>query len=219
MNIVITGANRGIGLALTKAYLARGDTVIALCRNSSDELRQTGAQVYSGIDLASPELLKESLTRLNISNIDVLINNAGVLAKESLHDWDPNTIDYQYRVNALGPLLVTQCLLRYCHRGSKIGFITSRMGSMTDNGSGGFYGYRMSKAALNALGVSMANDLKSEGIAVALLHPGFVQTEMVNNAGDVDTTTSAKGLVQRLDELTIETTGCFVHANGEALPW
>ena len=219
MNIVITGANRGIGLALTKAYLARGDTVIALCRNSSDELRQTGAQVYSGIDLASPELLKESLTRLNISNIDVLINNAGVLAKESLHDWDPNTIDYQYRVNALGPLLVTQCLLRYCHRGSKIGFIPSRMGSMTDNGSGGFYGYRMSKAALNALGVSMANDLKSEGIAVALLHPGFVQTEMVNNAGDVDTTTSAKGLVQRLDELTIETTGCFVHANGEALPW
>ena len=219
MNIVITGANRGIGLALTKAYLARKDNVIALCRNSSDELNKSGAQVHCGIDLSRHEHLKESLSVLKYTKIDVLINNAGVLGNESLNNWDPNTIDYQYRVNALGPLLLTQCLLGNLQQGSKIGFITSRMGSMGDNGSGGYYGYRMSKAALNALGVSMANDLKDQGIAVALLHPGFVQTEMVNNAGDIDARTSAKGLMSRLDDLSIDTTGCFMHANGERLPW
>ena len=90
---------------------------------------------------------------------------------------------------------------------------------MADNTSGGYYGYRMSKAALNAAGVSMANDLRTRGIAVALLHPGFVQTEMVNNAGDVDADTAAAGLLKQLDSLSMENTGSFVHANGESLPW
>lgn len=139
--------------------------------------------------------------------------------RESLGDWDPNTIDYQFRVNALGPLLVTQRLLGNLHEGAKIGLITSRMGSMTDNGSGGYYGYRMSKAALNAAGVSLAHDLKDRNIAVALLHPGFVQTEMVNNAGDIDTATAASRLLQRLEELSMDTTGQFVHSNGDTLPW
>lgn len=219
MNIVITGANRGIGLALTKAYIGRGDHVYALCRNSSDELNSLNAKVICGVDIGNPDSLSTSLEPLRGVEIDILINNAGVLGRESLSDWDPATIDYQFRVNALGPLLVTQTLLPNMHSGSKIGLITSRMGSMTDNGSGGYYGYRMSKAALNAAGVSLANDVKNRGIAVALLHPGFVQTDMVNNAGDVDTATAAAGLMQRLDDLDLASTGIFYHANGEILPW
>ncbi len=219
MNVVITGGNRGIGLALVKACLARGDDVYVACRNSSDELNDSGASVYTGVDVSNPESLALALAPLQDISIDWLINNAGVLGRESLEDWEPNTIDYQFRVNALGPLLVTQTLLPAMSAGSKIGLVTSRMGSMADNGSGGYYGYRMSKAALNAAGVSLANDLKAREIAVALLHPGFVQTEMVNNAGDVTPEVAAAGLVARLDELSMEATGTFYHANGDVLPW
>ncbi len=219
MNVVITGANRGIGLALVNAYLQRGDTVYALCRNSSDALNATQAKVVSGVDVSKPDTLNTALAPLKDVKIDILINNAGVLGRESLSDWDPNTIDYQFRVNALGPLLVTQVLQGNLTAGSKVGLVTSRMGSMADNGSGGYYGYRMSKAALNAAGVSLARDLAPKGIAVVLLHPGFVQTEMVNGSGDVDADTSAAGLVARVDDLSMETTGSFMHANGEALPW
>jgi len=163
--------------------------------------------------------LAETLAPLSDVDIDLLINNAGVLGRETIDDWDPNTIDYQFRVNALGPLLVTQVLLPSMNSASKIAMITSRMGSMEDNGSGGYYGYRMSKAALNAVGVSLANDLRPKGIAVGLFHPGFVQTEMVNGHGDIDADTSAGLLVMRIDELTIENTGRFIHSNGEVLPW
>ena len=219
MNVVITGGNRWIGLALTKACLARGDNVYVACRNSSDALNASGATVLTGVDVSNPDALPAALAPLLDIHIDLLINNAGVLARETLDEQEPHTIDYQFRVNALGPLLVSQILLPAMGEGSKIGLVTSRMGSMADNTSGGYYGYRMSKAALNAAGVSMANDLRTRGIAVALLHPGFVQTEMVNNAGDVDADTAAAGLLKQLDSLSMENTGSFVHANGESLPW
>lgn len=219
MNVVITGGNRGIGLALAKHYEAQGATVYVTCRNSCDDLNTLGAKVLSGVDVAQPDTLAERLSELQGLKIDLLINNAGVLGRESLDDWDPHTIDYQFRVNALGPLLITQVLLSSMAKNSKIAMITSRMGSMSDNTSGGYYGYRMSKAALNAAGVSLANDLKPKGIAVGLFHPGFVQTEMVNGAGDIDADTSAKRLAARIDEMTLERTGEFVHSNGDVLPW
>ncbi|MEE3131757.1 MAG: SDR family oxidoreductase [Pseudomonadota bacterium] len=219
MNVVITGGNRGIGLALTKHYKARGAKVYATCRNSCDELNSAGVTIIKGVDVSQPEMLAEKLAPLMDVNIDLLINNAGVLGRESIDDWDPNTIDYQFRVNALGPLLVTQTLLPAMANDGKIAMITSRMGSMADNGSGGYYGYRMSKAALNAAGVSMANDLKPKGIAVGIFHPGFVQTEMVNGAGDIDADTCAERLSQRIDELNVSNAGRFIHSNGDELPW
>ncbi|GGF56379.1 SDR family oxidoreductase [Alteromonas lipolytica] len=219
MNVVITGANRGIGLALTRHYLAAGHTVYGVCRNSSDQLNASDAVVIDGVDVSDPETLPAHLSALKDVSIDILINNAGVLANESLNEWQPNTVDYQFRVNAMGPLLVTQCLLTQLSEGSKIALITSRMGSMADNGSGGYYGYRMSKAALNAAGVSMAKDLQSEGIAVGLFHPGFVQTDMVGGNGDVDADTAAANLIARINELNLDNAGRFIHANGEALPW
>ncbi|MFT4995487.1 MAG: NAD(P)-dependent dehydrogenase (short-subunit alcohol dehydrogenase family) [Paraglaciecola sp.] len=217
--VVITGANRGIGLALVKQYLARGNKVYGLCRNASDELSQSGATVVDKVDVGNPETLRVALAKLKDVKIDLLINNAGVLGRESISDWDPITIDHQFRVNAMGPLLVTQCLLPQLNTGSKVALITSRMGSMTDNSSGGYYGYRMSKAALNMAGVSLAHDLKPQGIAVAILHPGYVQTEMVNYGGDISAEGAAQGLMQRVDELTLETSGSFWHSNGELLPW
>ena len=219
MNVVITGGNRGIGLALAKQYKALGANVYATCRNSCDELNSSGVNIVSGVDVSDTNSLAEKLAPLREINIDILINNAGVLGRESIDDWDPNTIDYQFRVNALGPLLVTQTLLPAMAENSKVALITSRMGSMADNGSGGYYGYRMSKAALNAAGVSMANDLKPKGIAVGIFHPGFVQTEMVNGAGDIDADTCASRLVERISELNFDNAGRFIHSNGEVLPW
>lgn len=219
MNIVITGANRGIGLAFVKAYLAAGHTVFALCRKSTPSLEETSATVIIGVDVATPDSLQAQLQSLKDVDIDVLINNAGLLERESVEDWSPSTIEQQYRVNALGPLLVTQALLPNLKRGAKVAMITSRMGSMADNGSGGYYGYRMSKAALNAAGVSLARDLAPHGVAVGLFHPGFVQTEMVGGAGDIDAATAAKRLITRIDEMSLDTTGQFIHSNGEQLPW
>jgi NAD(P)-dependent dehydrogenase (short-subunit alcohol dehydrogenase family) len=128
-------------------------------------------------------------------------------------------IEQQFAINALGPLRVTTALLPLLHDGSKVVIITSRMGSIADNGSGGYYGYRMSKAAVNAAGVSLAHDLRGRGIAVALLHPGMVATEMTGKNG-ISPEEAVRGIVQRIDALTLETSGRFTHAGtGEQLPW
>jgi NAD(P)-dependent dehydrogenase (short-subunit alcohol dehydrogenase family) len=124
-----------------------------------------------------------------------------------------------FEVNSLGPLFVTKSLLGNLSAGSKVGIITSRMGSIDDNDSGGSYAYRMSKTAVNAAGKSLSIDLKPQGIAVAILHPGWVRTEMTGHGGLIDPDESAAGLIQRMEELTIDTSGNFWHTNGELLPW
>ncbi|MGK0297319.1 MAG: NAD(P)-dependent dehydrogenase (short-subunit alcohol dehydrogenase family) [Gammaproteobacteria bacterium] len=217
--ILITGANRGIGLALTAIYLHRGDKVYAVCRQTSDELNNSDANIIESIDVSLSEDVKNLQQQMQGISIDVLINNAGIFKNESLDTMNFESIEEQLTINAIAPLRISHALLSNLHAGSKIGFITSRMGSITDNGSGNYYGYRMSKAALNAAGKSLANDLKTQDISVAILHPGMVSTRMINFAGDVSPEKSAQGLVARLDELTSETTGTFWHANGEILPW
>lgn len=217
--VVITGANRGIGLALTREYIKRGCNVFGLCRTATDELTASGAQVIEGVNVAQPESVHSATEQLNGVTIDILINNAGVFENEKLGSIDYTAVLRQLTVNALGPLRITEALLNNLDRGARIAMITSRMGSMADNGSGGYYGYRMSKAALNAAGVSLARDLRSRGIAVALLHPGFVKTRMVDYAGDVAPEAAAAGLARRIDELNLDNSGGFWHANGERLPW
>ena len=220
--ILVTGANRGIGLALTRAFRARGDAVIAVCRRSSDALEATGAQVEPGIDVTDGDALDALARRLSDVRIDTLVLNAGVLDRESLGDIDEAGFDSmrrQFEVNALGPLRVAQALLDNLADGAKVGIVTSRMGSVADNGSGGRYGYRASKAAVNAIGKSLAVDLQPRGIAVFLLHPGYVATDMVGGTGDVSPEQAAAQLVERLDGLTLEQTGTFWHANGSPLPW
>jgi len=220
-NIVITGANRGIGLALSQKYRDRGDSVVAICRQSSSELDALGVRVESGIEVTDGESLADLADRLSEMEIGVLINNAGVMRRTDFNEIEDqlDAFRLQFEVNSLAPLRVTRALLDRLGRGSKVAIVTSRMGSIADNDSGGHYGYRMSKAAVNMGGVSMAHELAERGIAVGLLHPGYVRTDMTGNTGHVDTDESAAGLIRRIDELSLETTGSFHHANGEELPW
>jgi NAD(P)-dependent dehydrogenase (short-subunit alcohol dehydrogenase family) len=217
---LVTGANRGIGLELAKQLKARDHTVIAVCRKTSPELDALGVTVEAGIDLSTEQSSAELARRTAGKSIDWLVANAGVLKFDSLEHLDFGDVLAQFQVNALGTLRTVHALLPRLHEGSKVALITSRMGSIADNGSGNFYGYRMSKAALNAAGVSLALDLKSRGIAVAILHPGYVRTEMTGNEGGVPPSEAAKQLIARIEQsLRLETSGSFWHANGEALPW
>lgn len=217
--VCITGANRGIGAELARLYQARGDTIVAACRVPPDGPTTPGVEVVSGVDVTDDGGVTRLAEALDGRTVDILVNNAGVLSDESLDDLDFDRMRRQFEVNSLGPLRVTAALRPNLGRGSKIAIITSRMGSIDDNTSGGRYGYRMSKAAVNMAGRSLAHDLKNAGVAVVILHPGFVRTDMTGHQGLVDPAESAVGLIARIDELSLETSGSFLHANGEPLPW
>ena len=218
-NVVITGANRGIGLALANVFQQQGDTVYALCRQSSPELEALNVKIVQNIDVATEVGLKELAASLAGITIDVLVCNAGILRDENLRDFNSDTIREQFEVNALAPLRVVHKLQEQLSQGSKIAMITSRMGSIADNGSGGRYGYRMSKAALNAASMSLAKDLESQNIAIGIYHPGYVQTDMVNHGGDITTTECSQRLVRLINDLSMAETGVFKHSNGQVLPW
>ena len=217
--VVITGANRGIGLEMARQFKQRGDEVVAACRKSSDELIKLEVEVVEGVDVTDDAAVGRLASHLEGRTVDVLVNCAGILSDESLGDLDFDRIRTQYEINSLGPLRVTAALRDKLGEGSKVAIITSRMGSIEDNTSGGRYGYRMSKAAVNMAGRSLANDLKDDGVAVAILHPGFVRTEMTGHQGLIDPPESAAGLIARIDEMTLETTGTFWHTKGEVIPW
>ena len=219
--IVITGANRGIGYELARQLSERGDRIIAVCRTASPELEALDVSVESGIDVTRRESLKELAGRLADVDVDVLINNAGLLRSSSLDGIEEELDDWraQYEVNALAPVRVTGALNDRIADGGRVVIITSRMGSIADNTSGGAYAYRMSKAAVNAAGVALAHDLENRGIAVGLLHPGYVRTDMTGRTGHVDAEEAAHNLIARIDELDLGRSGSFRHANGEDLPW
>jgi NAD(P)-dependent dehydrogenase (short-subunit alcohol dehydrogenase family) len=216
---VVTGANRGIGLGLARELGVRGANVVAVCRTSSPELDALGVRVEAGLDVTEPAAWSSLAGRLARDDIDLLVHNAGMLVADSLEDVDPGRVRAQLELNAIAPLFLTRALARCLHAGTKVALISSRMGSIGDNSSGGYYGYRMSKAALNAAGASLAHDLKPRGIAVVVLHPGSVRTAMTRGHGMIEVDEAVRGLLQRIDELRLETTGRFLHQNGDALPW
>jgi NAD(P)-dependent dehydrogenase (short-subunit alcohol dehydrogenase family) len=218
IKVLVTGANRGIGLELCRQLKDRGDKVTAICRSSSEELDQLDVEVISGIDVSDTASLKNLARSFEGRTFDALINNAGILGRDGLDDLDFDGIERQFKVNSIGPLRVTSALLDHLPAGSKVGIVTSRMGSIADNTSGGYYGYRMSKAAVNMAGMCLARDLLDKEIAVGLLHPGMVATDMTGGNG-VPVGKSAAGLIQRMDELNISNSGSFWHAEGELLPW
>jgi NAD(P)-dependent dehydrogenase (short-subunit alcohol dehydrogenase family) len=215
---LITGASRGIGLELCRQLTQRGHAVIAVCREASAQLRALDCRVLDRVEVTAEAALERLAHELAGQRIDVLVNNAGTLSRESLDDLDVERIRRQFEVNALGPLRVTRALLPNLGTGSKVAIITSRMGSIADNGSGGYYGYRMSKAAVNMAGMSLARDLRERGIAVLLLHPGMVATEMTGRHG-IPVEESAANLIARIESLGLEQSGSFHHADGQPLPW
>ena len=216
---IITGANRGIGLELCRVLAERGYSVTALCRKPGDTLKNLKIHIHEGYDVTDGAAIETFAQTVEPGSIDLLINNAGILESVSLDELDLDSIRRQFEVNALGPLRVTHSLLPALRHGARVALMTSRMGSIADNESGGSYGYRMSKAALNAAGVSLAKDLKAKNIAVAILHPGYVRTDMTNDSGLIDPDESVAGLLERIDQLTPKNSGSFWHSNGEILPW
>lgn len=216
--ILITGANRGIGLEMARQLAQRGDTVIAACRRSSLDLDALGVEVIEGLDVTSDESVSALADRLDGRRLDWLVNNAGILERTALDRLDWDAMERQFRVNSLGPLRVTAGLRGNLSDGSKVFIVTSRMGSVDDNTSGGSYGYRMSKAAVNMAGKSLSVDLKDAGIGVFLLHPGWVATDMTEGTG-IAVEESAAGLVRTMDRLDIGQTGSFWHQEGYELPW
>ena len=220
--VLVTGSNRGIGLEICTQLKQRGDHVIATCRKASDALQALNVEIIEDVEVSDLNSLASLAEKLDGRKLDWLINNAGIAGSLQISDIDPSTIDSfkrMYEVNSLGPLFTTQSLLNNLTDGSKVGIITSRMGSIADNDSGGSYAYRMSKSAVNAAGKSLSIDLQPRGIAVGILHPGYVRTDMTGHNGLMDTDESARGLIARMDELNLGNTGSFWHSNGDLLPW
>lgn len=225
LNIAIVGANRGIGFELTKQLAESGNTVFAFCRSTNSKLVElNNTTIIENFEVTNFFEMQTSLKNLGLQNqenkfFDILIHVSGILRSDSFDEIIEDDVIEQFKVNALAPILSVKAFTPYLKEGSKVGLITSRMGSVDDNTSGGMYGYRMSKSALNMAGKSLSVDLKDDDITVLLLHPGYVKTDMTGNQGQITAKESAKGLIQLLQEKTIDQTGTFWHVNGENLPW
>ena len=217
--ICIIGANRGIGLALVRQYVSQGIEVIAVCRRSSPELKELKIRVIDEINVTDARALRQLAHQLNDQKLDLLIHNAGILNRDTFDDFDLDSLRTQFEVNTLAPLQVVRTLKDNLHEGCKVAVITSRMGSIEDNTSGGYYGYRISKAGVNMVVKNLSLDLQSQQIAVGVFHPGYVQTDMTGHRGDVSADECARNLVARFDALSMATTGQFFHAKGDPLPW
>ncbi len=217
-NVLIVGGNRGIGLELCRQMSARGDRVYATTRQPAAALEELELNVFAGVDVGDDSSVARMAEALAGVRLDMLIHGAGILTRESWNDLDFDRIRRQFEINTLGPLRVVSALRDNLGPGSKVGIVTSRVGSIEDNGSGGIYGYRMSKAAANMAGRNLSHDLGGRDIAVFLLHPGLVATEMTGRTG-IDPADAARGLIERMDRLTLADTGTFWHAEGYPLPW
>ncbi|MGP1397758.1 MAG: SDR family oxidoreductase [Inquilinaceae bacterium] len=223
---LITGTNRGIGLEFVRQYAADGWTVIAGVRDpdKADALDDVAGDVsVASLDVADPASVGILAARLEGVGIDLLINNAGVMGPRpvALGSLDYGAWQQVMAVNALAPMRVAEAFLPHLRAGSgrRIATVSSRMGSIGDNSSGGSYIYRSSKAAVNAAMKSLALDLAGEDIAVVILHPGWVRTDMGGPNASVAIPDSVTGMRRVIDGLTPATTGRFVNYDGSAIPW
>ena len=225
---LITGANRGIGLELSKNVLSAGDRLIAICRqpDTATELqtlvkKSDGRAQIFGADVSQAATLDDLAQRLD-ATIDVLVCNAGVMsARGSLTD-PQNTVDSVSTVlmtNIAGPFFTARAFVKNLKQSKqpRIAIISSYMGSQQHTGAGAYF-YRASKAGANNIMVTLANELKAQGIAVASYHPGWVQTDMGGSAADISVSVSATGLIKRFRELDLAKTGRFCNYDGSDLP-
>lgn len=232
MRVLVTGANRGLGLEFVRQLLGRGDRVIAACRHpgrAAELTRQAGAHPghvhVLPLDAAKPAshvaLAREAA--LLFEGLDLLINNAGVLVSgERSGEVRAEDLDASFRTNAMGPFLLTQALAPLLAKGErpKVANLSSQLGSIAGVGSNfGTPSYCISKAALNMASTLLAAALSDRGIAVVALHPGWARTDMGGPNAAVAPPDSVAGLLRVIDALTPETSGRFVDWQGRALPW
>lgn len=222
MRWIVTGANRGIGLAIAKQLTERGDEVIATARNPEDatELVALGGRVVP-LDVTSQDSVKAFAEAIGSEPVDVLVNNAGMAIRDGLDNLDFDGIKRVFDTNAVGPMRVLDALLPGVRKSTvkKVANISSRMGSIGENSSGGSYAYRMSKAALNMAVSSAAIDLKSDGVTVVTLHPGWVKTDMGGSNAQIETDDCARALITTIDGLTPAQSGQFLDRDGGGIPW
>ena len=225
--VLITGANRGLGLEFTKQYAADGWNVLACCRHPQSAMTlQALATTNNNIkvhalDVADFAQIDALALKLKDENIDVLINNAGVYPSSSFGNTDYNAWADGFKINSMAPLKMAEAFVQHVTRSQlkKIATITSKMGSIDDNTSGESYSYRSSKTAVNMVMKSLSIDLKPYGISVITLHPGWVQTDMGGPNGLINAQTSVTGLRQQIDALNLGNTGRFVAYDGKAINW
>ena len=227
--ILVTGANRVIGLEFVQQYLERGAQVIATYREvgSSDALmglsEESSALDTLNLDVASDESMKAFSAQLGSRPVDIFINNAGVYGPRDSNFGNVDEANWipALRINTLAPLMLTQLIIENLRRGEskKLLYVTSKMGSIEDNKGGGSYVYRSSKAALNAVVKSISVDLANDGMRVALLHPGWVRTDMGGPNALIDAKTSVSGMIQVIEGLDEPSSGGFFNYNGDRIPW
>ena len=227
--ILVTGANRGLGNEFVEQYLNEGNDVIATYRNenSSMDLIEMGNERSNlkllQLDVSSNKSLNSFAENLGDSPIDIFINNAGVYGprNSSFGNVDEENWIPAIKVNAIAPLLLTQLIIKNIRAGAdkKLIYITSKMGSIDDNKGGGAYVYRSSKTALNAVVKSLSVDLENEGIVVALIHPGWVKTDMGGPNALIERDTSVRGMTEVISNLDITSTGNFYNYDGSIIPW
>jgi NAD(P)-dependent dehydrogenase (short-subunit alcohol dehydrogenase family) len=226
MRSVVTGASRGIGLELVRQLLERGDQVHAAVRDpdAASGLRELAGdrlRVHR-LDVLEAGSVAALAAALGGAPVDLLVNNAGVYggSRQHLPDIDFEDAVRTYRVNALGPLRVAVALLPNLRAArGKVIQVTSGMGSITDNKSGSFYAYRMSKAALNMMSRTMAVDLRGAGVASAVINPGWVKTDMGGPGAPTSVEESVRGMLREIDAFTLENTGAFLDWKGRPYPW
>ena len=200
--------------------IAEERRVFAFCRETSRGLSALKpAAIIKNFNVTDPDLTLAKIKELGNERIDWLIHVSGILRNENLAQLTQRSLIRQMSVNAIGPILTVQTFLPYLAQPSKIGLLTSRLGSITENTSGSYYGYRMSKSALNMAGKSLSKDLRGRGTAVFLLHPGYVKTEMTGFSGDINASESARGLIKLMNEKSLRETGTFWHVTGRRIPW
>ena len=227
--ILITGANRGLGLEFVERYLESGDDVMASYRNedsSFDLIKMSNERSnlkLLQLDVSSNKSLNSFAENLGDSPIDIFINNAGVYGprNSSFGNVDEENWIPAIKINAIAPILLTQLIIKNIRSGAdkKLIFVTSKMGSIDDNKGGGAYVYRSSKTALNAVVKSLSVDLENEGIVVALIHPGWVKTDMGGPNALIDKDTSVRGMTEVISNLDISSTGNFYNYDGSIIPW
>jgi len=221
MNIVITGANRGIGLEFVRQYLLADHEVWACHRGNLGGLAKIDSPLLHPVKWDVTQALSVDTVALLPASIDILINNAGIYGQDQqLNKVSAETMRHVFDVDCVAPVRVVQSLLpRVAAVKGRIANLSSKMGSSTDNGSGGCYAYRAAKAALIICSKSMAIDLQSQGVQVITLHPGWVMTDMTSHSGLIDAQTSVSGMRKVIDRIADYELGAFVAYDGQQIPF